>query len=184
MDPTTRRLLEAPIAPTLLALAAPNVLMLVSQVALNVLEAYFVGWLGADALAGVSVTFPLVMLMQTMSAGGMGGGVASAVGRAPRARPRAGAGAPGAHAIRIAPASVVRGTGNMRLPAGVAVGGGAVLLGLSPALIFGWGPLPRLGVRGAAVALVIYYGLGALVFLGYLVSGRSLVTLAPRAVRL
>jgi len=43
--------------------------------------------------------------------------------------------------------------------------------------------LPRLGVRGAAIALVTYYGLGALVFLGYLVSGRSLVTLAPRAVR-
>src|SRR5258706_8328530 len=79
---TTRRLLEGPIAPTLLRLAAPNVVMLVAQVAISVLEAYFVGWLGADALAGVSVTFPLVMLMQTMSAGGMGGGVASAVARA------------------------------------------------------------------------------------------------------
>src|SRR5258708_17257919 len=102
MDPTTRRLLEAPIAPTLLALAAPNVLMLVSQVALNVLEAYFVGWLGADALAGVSVTFPLVMLMQTMSAGGMGGGVASAVARALGAGPPPGPSAPGAPPIGIA----------------------------------------------------------------------------------
>src|SRR5207244_1126436 len=74
MDPATRRLLDGPIAPTLLRLAAPNVVMLVAQVAISILEAYFVGWLGADALAGVSVTFPLVMLMQTMSAGGMGGG--------------------------------------------------------------------------------------------------------------
>ena len=82
MDTRTRRLLEGPIAPTLLALAAPNVVMLVAQVAISVLEAYFVGWLGAEALAGVSVTFPLVMLMQTMSAGGRGGGVASAVARA------------------------------------------------------------------------------------------------------
>src|SRR5262245_24724903 len=82
MDTRTRRLLEGPIAPTILALAAPNVVMLVAQVAISVLEAYFVGWLGADALAGVSVTFPLVMLMQTMSAGGMGGGVASAIARA------------------------------------------------------------------------------------------------------
>src|SRR6516225_4245368 len=72
MDPATRRLLEGPIAPTLLRLAAPNVVMLVAQVAISILEAYYVGWLGADALAGVSVTFPLVMLMQTMSAGGMG----------------------------------------------------------------------------------------------------------------
>src|SRR5260370_29503829 len=103
MDPTTRRLLEAPIAPTLLALAAPNVLMLVSQVALNVLEAYFVGWLGADALAGVSVTFPLVMLMQTMSAGGMGGGVASAVAPALGPGRPPGASAPVAPPILIPP---------------------------------------------------------------------------------
>src|SRR5438445_2997109 len=83
MDATTRRLLEGPIAPTLLALAAPNVVMLLAQVAISVLEAYYVGWLGADSLARVSVTFPLVMLMQTMSAGGMRGGVASAVAPAP-----------------------------------------------------------------------------------------------------
>jgi MATE family, multidrug efflux pump len=37
---------------------------------------------GSKALAGVSQVFPLIMLMQTMSAGGMGGGVASAVARA------------------------------------------------------------------------------------------------------
>src|SRR5260221_7394540 len=79
---TTRRLLEGPIAPTLLRLAAPNVVMLVAQVAISVLEAYFVGWLVADALAGVSVTFPLVMLMQTMSAGGIVCVVASPVARA------------------------------------------------------------------------------------------------------
>lgn len=233
MDPATRRLLEGPIAPTLLALAAPNVVMLVVQVAINVLEAYFVGWLGTDALAGVSVTFPLIMLMQTMSAGGMGGGVASAVARALGAGRRAEATALVAHAIAIALvlaalftavplaggraiygamgarngvlaaalaysnvifagaaafwlfntlASVVRGTGNMLLPAGVVLAGSAGLLILSPALIFGWGPLPRLGVQGAAIAVVTYYGLGALLFLGYLVSGRSLVRLSPTAV--
>ena len=48
------------------------------------------GWLGSEALAGVALVFPLIMLMQTMSAGGMGGGVASAVARAVGAgrRPR------------------------------------------------------------------------------------------------
>src|SRR2546426_10420565 len=103
MDATTRRLLEGPIAPTLLALAAPNVVMLVAQVAISVLEAYFVGWLGTDALAGVSVTFPLVMLMQTMSAGGMGGGVASAIARALGAGRAAGASPPGAPPRVLAP---------------------------------------------------------------------------------
>src|SRR2546423_7948360 len=197
LDRTTRRLLDGPIAPTLLALAVPNVLMLVAQVAINVLEGYFVGWLGTDALAGVSVTFPLVMLMQTMSAGGMGGGVASAVARALGAGRRADADALVAHALVIALAmaglfsvgvlaggrliygamgardgaleaalaysnvifagaaavwlfntlaSVVRGPGHMRLPAGGVLGGSAVLLVLSPALIFGLGPPPRLGV--------------------------------------
>src|SRR3989442_13610464 len=81
MDPRTRRLLEGPIAPTLLALAAPNVVMLFAQVAITVLEAYFVGWLGSDALPGVSVTFRLFMLMQTMSAGAMGGFLAAAFAR-------------------------------------------------------------------------------------------------------
>src|SRR5947208_15961758 len=99
---TTRRLLEGPIALTLLRLAAPNVVMLVAQVAISVLEAYFVGRLGADALAGVSVTFPLVMLMQTMSAGGMGGGVAAAIARALGAGRREDASRLVAHAIVIA----------------------------------------------------------------------------------
>ncbi|HEY3098433.1 MAG TPA: MATE family efflux transporter, partial [Methylomirabilota bacterium] len=82
LSPRTRVLLEAPIPPTLLRLAAPNVIIIAAQAAMNVLEAVFVGWLGRDALAGVALVFPLIMLMQTMSAGGMGGGVASAVARA------------------------------------------------------------------------------------------------------
>jgi Na+-driven multidrug efflux pump len=50
-----------------------------------------------------------------------------------------------------------------------------VTLSLSPALILGWGPFPRLGIAGAAVGFITYYSLGSLVLLGYLCSGRSLV---------
>ena len=85
MPARTRRLLEAPIAFTLLRLAPSNVAVMVAQAAVSTGETYFVGWLGPEVLAGVSLVFPLVMLMQTMSAGGMGGGVASAVARANRA---------------------------------------------------------------------------------------------------
>src|SRR5205085_9253842 len=43
----TRRLLERPIVPTLLALAAPNVLVMVVQAAVTVADAFYVGRLGA-----------------------------------------------------------------------------------------------------------------------------------------
>jgi putative MATE family efflux protein len=102
MAARTRRLLEGPVAPTLLGLAAPNVLVMVLQAVVTTLDAVFVGWLGSAALAGVSLVYPLVMLMQTMSAGGMGGGVASAVARALGAGRRAEAQALAVHAILIA----------------------------------------------------------------------------------
>ena len=102
MAARTRRLLEAPVASTLLGLAAPNVLVMVLQAIVTTLDAVFVGWLGSAALAGVSLVYPLVMLMQTMSAGGMGGGVSSAVARALGAGRRAEAQALAVHAIVIA----------------------------------------------------------------------------------
>jgi len=82
LDPRTRLLLEAPIAPTLLKLAVPNVITTVVQASTGLIETYFIGKLGTDALAGVTLVFPGVMLMQMMSAGAMGGGVSSAIARA------------------------------------------------------------------------------------------------------
>ncbi len=224
LSPHTVRLLQGPVAPTLLRLAAPNVVVMVVQAAVSTMDAVFVGWLGSDALAGVSLVFPLVMLMQTMSAGGMGGGVASAVARALGAGRRAEADALVVHALVIATAmagaftlalalagprlyhamggdgavlaaataysrvlfggalaywllntlgSVVRGTGNMVLPAAATVGSGVVYLTLAPALITGWGPFPRLGIAGAATASVTAFGLAALALLAYLLAGRG-----------
>ena len=98
----TQLLLEAPVASTLLRLAAPNVLVMVLQAVVTTMDAVFVGWLGPDALAGVSLVYPLVMLMQTMSAGGMGGGVASAVARALGAGRQRQAESLAAHAVLIA----------------------------------------------------------------------------------
>jgi len=62
-------LLDGPIASTLLKLAAPTLVVVMMQAAINVIETYFVGRLGTDALAGVSLVFPLVMLMTTMAGG-------------------------------------------------------------------------------------------------------------------
>src|SRR5437867_13241300 len=102
LSPRTRLLLEAAIPQTLLRLAAPNVIIIAAQAAMNVLEPVFVGWLGRDALAGVALVFPLIMLMQTLSARGTGGGLASAVARAPGAGRRRAAAALVLHAVRIA----------------------------------------------------------------------------------
>lgn len=226
VDPRTRLLLEAPIVPTLLRLAAPNVLVMIAQASVGLIETYFVGKLGTDALAGMALVFPIVMLMQMTSAGAMGGGIASSIARALGARRRDDADALVLHAIAIALgfgllfmlvlllggrwlymlmggtgaslgaamaysnvvfagavlvwlfnslAAVIRGTGNMAVPANVTVAGVVVLIPLSPLLIFGWGPIPGLGIAGGAVALLLYYLGGSVALWIYLRSSRSLL---------
>jgi Na+-driven multidrug efflux pump len=81
-------------------------------------------------------------------------------------------------------ANVIRGTGNMVVPALVTCTGVAVLIPLSPCLIFGWGPFPRLGVAGGAAAVLIYYAAGSAAFAFYLRSGRSVVRLQLTGIRL
>lgn len=235
MHPRTRVLIEGPILPTLLKLAAPNVVVMLIQASIGLIEAYFVGQLGTEALAGVSLVFPALMLMQMMSAGAMGGGISSAIARALGAGKRADADALALHALVIAVvfgltftvamllggrwlysslggegatldaaliysnvvfagivllwifnslANVIRGGGNMTTPAIVITVGALLVIPLSPLLIFGWGPIPALGVAGGGVAVVIYYGVGSLVLAAYLRSGRGAVRLLLRGVAL
>jgi putative MATE family efflux protein len=75
-------LLEGPILPTLLRLSAPNILNLIAITGMITFDGLFLGRLGPDALAGVSLAFPFVMLIQHTAASGMGGGAASAIARA------------------------------------------------------------------------------------------------------
>src|SRR5204862_1965014 len=81
--PRTRALLEGPIVSTLLRLAAPNVVVNVILIAVTAtVDAYFIGRLGPDALAGIALVFPFIMLMQQMANSSMGGAIASAIARA------------------------------------------------------------------------------------------------------
>lgn len=57
--------------------------------------------------------------------------------------------------------SVLRGTGNMLVPAAALIVAALVQVPLSGALVLGAGPLPRLGIAGAAVAYVTAFGLAA-----------------------
>jgi Na+-driven multidrug efflux pump len=101
-DPRRQMMLNGPIAGTLLRFAAPTIAVVTVQAFVSVMETYFVGFLGTDALAGVALVFPVLMLMQMMSAGGMGGGVASAVARALGAGRKADADALAMHSVIIA----------------------------------------------------------------------------------
>jgi putative MATE family efflux protein len=78
----TKLLLEGPILPTLLRLAAPNILNLLAFVGVIVFDGFFLGRIGTDALAGASLAFPFVMLVLQTTNSGMGAGVSSAVARA------------------------------------------------------------------------------------------------------
>jgi putative MATE family efflux protein len=225
MNPRTQALLQGPIVPLLARMAWPNVLIMFAQAATGLIETFWVGMLGTDALAGMALVFPGVMLMQMFSSGAMGGGISSAIARAlgagkreqadilvlhalvinlaigvafcalvltfgrPLYRALGGAGASLEAALTYsnivfggivllwlmnALASVIRGTGNMLVPALVICAGAVALVPLSPLLIFGFGPIPALGIAGGAVALVLYNLFGALVLGWYVLSGRNI----------
>ena len=232
--PRTRALLHGSIVPTLLRLAAPNVVVMLAQAATGLIETYFVARLGTDALAGMALVFPCVMLMQMISGGAMGGGISSAIARALGGGRRQEADALVLHALVImvaigaafsvlmllfgeqvyralggrggelaaalaysnvvfagvvflwamnALANVIRGTGNMLVPALVTCVGVVLLVPLSPVLIFGLGPFPALGIAGGGVALVLFNAAAMLVLGWYVASGRNLARLRPARLR-
>jgi putative MATE family efflux protein len=80
--------------------------------------------------------------------------------------------------------SVIRGSGNMKVPSVTlfAVALAQVLLG--GALGLGWGPLPELGMHGVAAGGVLANAAGALFLWGYLASGRGKITLRMRSTAL
>ncbi|WP_377840574.1 MATE family efflux transporter [Bosea sp. UC22_33] len=235
MDARTRLLLEAPVGPTIVRLALPNVAVMVVQASIGLIETYFVAKLGIDSLTGMALVFPLLMLLQMVAAGAMGGGILSAIARALGSGSREEANGLVWHAVAItillgaavtvaallfAPrlftamggrdgslaaaviyanlvfagaipiwlfnslAAVIRGTGNMAFPATVIIVGAFVLIPLSPMLIFGYGPLPHLGVAGGAAAILLYYSVGTVVFAAYIWSGRGVLKPSPLPPRL
>jgi putative MATE family efflux protein len=224
-SPHTLRLLHDPIVPMLLRMAWPNILIMLAQASTGLIETFWVSRLGTNALAGMALVFPLVMLMQMVSAGAMGGGISSAIARALGGGRRDEADALVLHAVVInivlglffsvamlafgrpiygimggksgdldaalaysnvvfagnvflwlmnGLANVIRGTGNMIVPALVTCGGVVLLVPLSPLLIFGYGPIPSLGIAGGGAALVIFYIASTAILGWYILSGRNL----------
>jgi Na+-driven multidrug efflux pump len=55
---------------------------MLAQASTGLIETWWISHLGTDALAGMAVVFPVVMLLQMMSQGAMRGGISSAIARA------------------------------------------------------------------------------------------------------
>ncbi|MEH2539992.1 MULTISPECIES: MATE family efflux transporter [unclassified Bradyrhizobium] len=75
-------------------------------------------------------------------------------------------------------ASVVRGTGDMRIPSVTLIGLALVQIAVGGALGLGLFGLPGLGMRGVAAGQLAAFTLGAIFLVWYLVSGRSRLTLS------
>jgi Na+-driven multidrug efflux pump len=78
-------------------------------------------------------------------------------------------------------ASVLRGTGDMRLPSATLIVAAVVQIVAGGALGLGLAGLPRLGMRGIAAGQLIAFSLGAIFLAWVFVSGRSRLTLDFRA---
>ena len=231
----TQQMLHGPLLPTLLRLATPNVVGLFAMTVVIGYDGYILGRLGADALAGIALVFPLSMLMLQMSGGGIGGAVTAAVARALGAGRDEEAGSLAQQSLFIGClfaaaftvvllgfgrnifaamggrgaaldvavaystvlfsgaiviwttnllAAVVRGAGNMLLPALMLVLTALIHLVLCPALVFGWGPLPGLGVAGAAVSMLVANSAAALVLAASLLRRDAAVRLTRSPWRL
>lgn len=77
-------------------------------------------------------------------------------------------------------ASVVRGTGNMRVPSTGLVVVGLTQVATGGVLAFGIGPFPALGMVGVALGNIIAYASGTCFFAWYLASGIGRLRLRPR----
>ena len=233
--PSADPLLTAPLLPTLLRFALPNMAAMLATALAAIAETGFVGSMGTASLAGMALVFPMVMLQQMLSGGAMGGGVSSAVSRALGAGDTARANALAVHALWIglaagllstalmlafgpalyaalggrdaalaqavaysnvaflgAPglwmlntfASVIRGSGNMRVPSATLLVVAIVQVAVGGAFGLGWLGLPRGGMAGVALGQVVAYLGGAVFLFIYLRSGGARLKLAVTATRL
>ncbi len=223
---------DGPVRRSLLLLAVPMVVEMSMESLFAVVDVYFVGKLGATAVATVGVTESLMIVVYTL-AFGLGIGATAIVSRRigekdPEAAARAAVqvlilGALAATVIGLGGAlfaaelltlmgaepavltegldftrvtllgsgtafllflvnAVLRGAGDAAVAMRVLILANGLNCILDPALIFGWGPLPELGLVGAAVATTVGRGVGFAYALWCLVRGSGHLAVRRRHV--
>ncbi|HDU8492744.1 TPA: MATE family efflux transporter [Aeromonas hydrophila] len=214
-EPVTRpnSLLTAPMTSVLLRMTGPMILGIVAILAFNLVDTFFIGMLGTQALAAISFTFPVTFVVTSLAMG-LGAGLSAVMGHAlgqgkhdEAARITtdnlflavllvaliALAGALTIHPLfRLLGASdelialiydymliwyltvpmlvlpmvgnaAIRATGDTKTPSLVMTVAGLVNGVLDPLLIFGIGPFPAWGIRGAAIATSLSWLMAMLV---------------------
>jgi MATE family, multidrug efflux pump len=206
-----KNLTEGSIGKSLFALALPIVLANSVQTSYQLINTFWVGRLGADAVAAVSVSFPIIFLLVSLGGGLTIAGsilVAQYTGARDYAQVNHASGQTllmvlsvslllsivgfmvvptllrwmGVSAAVFADAvaymrvsfagivfvfafamyqSIMRGVGETKMPLYVISLSVVLNLLLDPLLIFGWGPVPAMGVAGAAYATLITQALSA-----------------------
>lgn len=199
------RLTAGPIGPVLISLSAPMLIGILSMMAFNLIDAFFIARLGTLQLAAITLTFPVVMVVGTFTLGlGVGAMavISRSIGKGDQTRIRRYAtdalslsavcvvlmtilglatveplfGSLGAtsalmpfvkqymyiwypgmifYVVPMIGSNVMRATGDTGTPSAIMVAGMILNAALDPIFIFGWGPIPRFEIAGAAVASII-----------------------------
>src|SRR5690606_29265922 len=198
------RLVDGRVGRTLAAQAAPLVAGIFANIGFGIAETWFIGRVGADALAALAFCVPISMTLVSVAiglgAGSWGAGARAVAGGGPARARRIATGAllrtfavittlgrlaalnvrplfaalgagpehlpmiegylriwlPGVvlFLIPMVGLGAVRAAGDTAFPGGAMLAAGAFNAAIDPVLIFGWGPIPALGLRGAALGNV------------------------------
>ncbi len=208
-------MLTAPMTPMLLRMTGPMILGIIAILAFNLVDTFFIGMLGTQALAAISFTFPVTFVVTSLTMG-LGAGLCALLGHA-LGQGRHDEAArittdclclavilvsllAGLGALTITPLftllgaspelislihdymliwyltvpmlvvpmvgnAAIRTTGDTKTPSLVMGVAGLVNGVLDPLLIFGPGPFPEWGIRGAAIATSLSWLMAMLVSL-------------------
>jgi len=197
-------MLNGDIGKTILRLAIPMIFGILSLVTFNLADTYFIGRLGKEQLAAISFTFPVVLIINSISLG-LGMGTSSVVSRAAGENDFERVRHVGTDSIILGfifaiitaflgirfieeiftilgaekkmlnyiseymsiwflgvpfvvipmvGNNIIRALGDTKIPSLIMMTSAAINIILDPLLIFGIGPFPFMGIRGAAIATV------------------------------
>jgi len=220
---------QAPIWGLMLRFSGPSIVSMMVASSYNIVDAIYVGRLGSEALAALTIAFPLMMISLAVGRG-TGIGAASIISRCLGSGDHDGANKTagvtisltiltgalmaiivlpnmvavlrlfGATESVLPPAKsymsilaafavveffpliisdIIRAEGNPMFASVALIISAVINIILDPIFIWGLGPIPAMGIAGAAIATVIGRSIGGIVLLVYLVSGKTSYRFRP-----